>query len=320
MEVTGESSRDFWSSLNISAADRLAQIELTMQRWRESRIGDDSYYIFVNIPDFHTEVWRDGVRQTRFRIVVGNTQRVCDQRTGQWRMPNATPIQSARMSYVVLNPYWNIPSRILEEELLPALVNREDYFERQGIELVDVNGTTRVRQRPGPQNPLGRVKFMFPNVHDTYLHDTSRPQYFQYPIRAFSHGCMRVQNPLDFLQLLLENDGQWDPQRVQRIFDSSQETSITLRNAVPVHIEYYVVRVDDEGRANFAADIYRYDRERLNPSSSDQLRCTPAARPDQRLVLGADGRPMVRDASGNLVPVQNAQEGSTDPAAGDFGP
>jgi murein L,D-transpeptidase YcbB/YkuD len=224
------------------------------------------------------------------------------------------------MSYVVLNPYWNIPSRILEEELLPSLVNREDYFERQGIEVVEVNGSRRVRQRPGPQNPLGRVKFMFPNPHDTYLHDTSRPQYFQYPIRAFSHGCMRVQEPLNFLELLLRNDDQWDPARVEQIFASEQETSIRLRTPVPVHVEYYVVRVDDEGRANFAADIYRYDRERISPSSPDQLRCTPAARPDHRLVLGADGRPMLRDNAGNLIDPASLQGGSGDPTTGDFGP
>lgn len=325
LEVNGESSRPFWNSLNISAQERLAQIELTMQRWRESRIGDDPYYVFVNIPDFHTEVWRDGVRQTRFRIVVGNTQRECDRRTGQWRYPNATPIQSAMMSFLVLNPYWNLPTRIVQEEVLPALIRNPNYFEENGMEQVDLGSGMRVRQRPGPRNPLGRVKFMFPNPHDTYLHDTSRPQYFQYPIRAFSHGCMRVQNPLDFLELLLTNDGQWDERQINRVLGTDVETTIRFREPVPVHIEYYVVRVDDEGRTHFLADIYRLDRDRMNPPDSSTLRCDAPPAPTHRLVLGQDGRPMVRDAEGNLLApeevnaAQRARD-ANDPAAGDLGP
>jgi murein L,D-transpeptidase YcbB/YkuD len=332
-EVTGESSQSFWNSLNVPAADRLAQIELTMQRWREARAGDDPYYIHVNIPDFHAEVWRNGERLTRFRIVVGNTQRVCDPSTRTLRYANATPIQTATMSYVVLNPHWNIPSRILEEELLPELVEDETYFAENGIERFTENGITRIRQIPGPSNPLGRVKFMFPNPHDTYMHDTSRPQYFRYPIRAFSHGCMRVENPLDFLELLLRNDGQWDEARIERIFESGVETSIRLNTHIPVHVEYYVVRVDDEGRANFLSDIYRYDRDRLNPPDPSELRCEPDAPAPLRLTLDEELRPVYRDpATGNVYDLDSAEartllgedvaegEDADDPAAGDFGP
>ena len=333
MEVTGRSSRMFWGSLNVPADRRLAQIELTMQRWRESRIGDDTYYVHVNIPDFHAEVWRDGERQTRFRIVVGNTDRVCDRSTGQWRYVNATPLQTAEMTYVVLNPYWNIPRRILEEELLVELLENETYFEEQGIEVViDDNGSERVRQMPGPNNPLGIVKFMFPNPHNTYMHDTSRPQFFQYPIRAFSHGCMRVQNPADLLQLLLENDGQWDEERIEGVFESGEEFVMTFREPIPVHIEYYVVRVDDDGRANFLADVYRYDRERLGDIDDDALDCDAEPESSLRLVLGEEGRAMYRDEEGNLYDPTTDElpegyehlavepEDPDDPAAGDIGP
>jgi len=333
MEVTGQSSRMFWGSLNTPADRRLAQIELTMQRWRESRIGDDPYYIHVNIPDFHAEVWRNGEREMRFRIVVGNTDRVCDRSTGQWNYVNATPLQSAEMTYVVLNPYWNIPRRILEEELLVELLDDETYFEEQGIEVViDDNGYERVRQMPGPNNPLGIVKFMFPNPHNTYMHDTSRPQFFQYPIRAFSHGCMRVQNPADLLQHLLQNDGQWDEERIERIFESGEEFAMTLREPIPVHIEYYVVRVDDDGRANFLADVYRYDRARLGDIDDDDLECEVEPPSELRLVLGEDGRPMYRDAEGELYDPTTDElpegyehlavepEDPDDPAAGDIGP
>jgi murein L,D-transpeptidase YcbB/YkuD len=303
MDVTGETDRDFFASLNIPADQRLAQLELTMQRWRESRIGEDTYYIHVNIPDFHAEIWRDGEVQYRWKVVVGNTQRTCDPATRTWRYANATPLQSARMTYLVLNPYWNIPRRILEEELLPNLLRSADYFERQGIEQVQLNGSTVVRQRPGPTNPLGRVKFIFPNPHDTYMHDTSRPHYFGFPVRAFSHGCMRVENPMTLAEVLLTNDGQWDAREIERIMARGTEEGRRLRTPVPVHIEYYVVRADEEGQLHFLADIYRYDRDRLQPPDRESLRCDPerGARPVRRLVVGEDGRPRVRDAEGNLI-------------------
>jgi murein L,D-transpeptidase YcbB/YkuD len=324
MDADDELDRSFWGSLNVPAEDRLAQIELTIQRWRESRIGDDEYYVFINIPDFHAELWRNGERQMRFRIVVGNTARVCDPATQTFRYANATPMQSAEMSYLVMNPYWNIPRRILSEELLPNLLEDNEYFDSHGIEQVqNENGSISVRQRPGPENPLGRVKFIFPNPHDTYMHDTSRPHYFRFPVRAFSHGCMRVQDPLNFLETVLTNDGQWDQNAVQRIFDSGVETSRRLTTPIPVHIEYYVVRVDDEGRANFNSDVYRYDRDRLSPPDPGSLRCTPdASRPEFRLVLDEEGNPMVRDAEGNLIDPSAAPEPEPEegPAAGDIGP
>ena len=299
MDVTGETSRGFWNSINVPAETRLAQIELTMQRWRESRIGDDDYFVFVNIPDFHAEVWRDGNRDMRFSIVVGNTTQECDERTERLRYANATPIQSADMTYVVLNPTWNVPRRIVEEELLPNLLENPLHFEENGFErIVTDSGFELVRQLPGPENPLGTVKFMFPNPHSTYMHDTSRPQYFQYPVRAFSHGCMRVSEPQALLEYILTTDGQWDERRIERIYEEAEEHSITLNESIPVHVEYYVVRVDDEGRANFLADIYRYDRDRLNPPNPRSLRCTPETE-THRLVLGEGHQVLVEDDEGN---------------------
>ncbi len=300
MDVTGESSRGFWNSINVPVETRLAQIELTMQRWRESRIGPDPYYAFVNIPDFHAEMWRDGTREMRFSIVAGNTTQECDARTGRLRYANATPIQSANMTYVVLNPTWNVPRRIVEEELLPNLLENPNHFEENGFERITTsNGIEIIRQMPGPENPLGRVKFMFPNPHATYMHDTSRPQYFQYSVRAFSHGCMRVSTPEELLEYILTNDGQWDERNIDRMFERGREASITLNESIPVHIEYYVVRVDDEGRTNFLADIYRYDRDRISPPSASSLRCTPETE-THRLVLGEEADVvMFRDTEGN---------------------
>lgn len=311
METTGKTSAPFWASLNVSAEDRLAHLELVMQRWRENRIGDDNYYILINIPDFHAEVWRDGVMERRFRIVVGNTQREC--RNGKMIYANATPIQSADMTFVVLNPYWTVPQRIVNEELLPAFLKNPAYFEERGYEQVTAaNGSIMVRQVPGPGNALGAVKFMFPNVHDTYMHDTPRRNFFEPPTRAFSHGCMRVQDPLDLLEHILVNDGQWDARNIARIREHGREHRMNLKTALPVHSEYFVVRVDDEGRTHFMADLYRHDRERLDMRFTREDSCTPPPR-NNNLRLGADGKLMQRNADGTLV---EAHEVVPDPLLG----
>lgn len=303
MEDSGRSSAAFWASLNVSAQDRLNQIELTMQRWRESRIGDDPYYVLINIPDFHAELWRDGVMERRMKIVVGNTQREC--RNGKLVYVNATPIQTATMDHVVLNPYWNVPQRIVNEEILPAFLENPNYFEERGYEQVTAaNGAIMVRQVPGPTNALGMVKFMFPNEHDTYMHDTPRKVFFNSPTRAFSHGCMRVQDPLDLLEHILVNDENWDQNSINRIFASGREYRMNLKKPIPVHSEYYVVRVDDEGRVHFMADLYRHDRERLDMRFVREETCTPKQRPPT-LRLNADGEVLHRNEAGELV---NARE------------
>ena len=325
--------KELFSSLNVTAEQRLKQLDLTLQRWRESRIGDDTDYVFVNIPDFHAEVWRDGKRAMRFRIVVGNTTRECDPETKSWKYANATPLQSARMTYITLNPFWNVPQRIINEELLPELLEAEDYFEKKGIEKVMIRGEEVIRQKPGEDNALGLVKFMFPNPFSTYLHDTNKKAFFAYPVRAFSHGCMRVQDPMKLLEHMLTEDGQYDAAKIDKIYDDNKkleekkETTLTLKTPVPVHVEYYVVRVNDEGQAEFLADIYKYDRDRMSPPSAESLRCVPKEEPTQTLVLGEDNRVMLRDKAGELtdpkavvVPVPEPVADPASPAAGDLGP
>lgn len=300
MEITGRTSNPFWTSLNISAADRLKQIELTMQRWRETRIRpEDNYYVFINVPDFHAEVWRDGSLQSRFRTVVGNSQREC--RNEKLSYVNATVLQTATMNHVILNPYWTVPQRIVNKDILPAFLENPNYFEENGYEQITAeNGHVMVRQLPGPGNALGMVKFMFPNEHDIYMHDTPRKVYFNSPTRAFSHGCVRVQDPLDFLELLLVNDDNWNERSIERIFERGSEYRMNLRNPLPVYTEYYVVRVDDEGRVHFNADLYRLDRERLDMRFVREEDCTP---PEQapRLRITSDGELLQRNEEGELV-------------------
>ena len=202
----GESTGGFWRSLNVPISRRIEQIELTIQRWRESHYQGERDFIMASIPDFHAEVFRDGKRVMRFRVVTGNNRRTCDPETKKWVYPNATPVQMAQLDHVIVNPYWYVPRRIITEELEPKMSADPDYLEKNGYEKVTLGGKETIRQMPGDDNALGRVKFIFPNPHNVYMHDTPSKKYFDYPVRAFSHGCVRVHNPLDLARHLLGRD------------------------------------------------------------------------------------------------------------------
>lgn len=296
MDVTGEPHNMFWSSLNVPAERRLAHIELTLQRWRESRFDWEGYYVYVNVPDFHAEVWRDGERLARFRVVVGNNTRECNPETGFMELANATPLIRADIEYLVFNPYWNVPPRIRQDELDLELMENPLWLQENGFEVIVTETGPRIRQLPGEGNALGQVKFIFPNLYNIYMHDTPLRRYFRLPIRAYSHGCVRVHEPLEFAELLLTQDGNWDAQEVQAILDSRVETTRHLDTHVPIVIEYYVVRVDDEGRTNFLSDVYRYDRERLGEYEPEP--CVVEETLEEELVIwNEDGSAVIPDGT-----------------------
>ena len=279
LRITGESSKPFWISLNTSLDDRIRQIELTLQRWRESRIGHDKTFIHVNVPDFHAEGWSEGERKMRFRIVAGNTQQGCDRKRKIITYVNATPMISDMIEAVILNPYWNIPERILKEEILPEYLKNPEYLTEHNYECVkEREGVcVRMRQQGGEGNALGQVKFIFPNEHGVYMHDTPKKAIFNYPVRAYSHGCMRVHEPLQFAEYLLKEDKNYNKRLFDKWMEEGKENSIRLNTPVPIHVEYYTVRVDDEGRANFLSDIYKYDRDRLSGEVIKPRKCEPSA-------------------------------------------
>ena len=287
--VTGPTIR----SLNVSAEQRWHQLRLALERWRNSRIGADRHYIHVNIPDYHAELWRDGTREMRFRVVVGSSDQPeeheedeSDEDDGEEsedkqdeeqdeeeddepKYPRATPRFSDTLKYVVLNPYWNIPHAIWQEEIKPKKENENaDLYDEKGYEVVtDDNGHRFLRQKPGPKNALGKVKFLFPNDHSVYMHDTNEPFLFEQPVRDYSHGCIRIQKPMKLLNYLLDRDGRWTGERRKELltkwFDQQEERWLKLRESIPVHIEYIVARIGDEGRAHFGADIYDIDQPKL---------------------------------------------------------
>ncbi len=190
----------------------------------------------------------------------------------------ATPTMSDEISYLVFRPYWNVPDSITRRELLPRIAANPDYLRRQRFEVVDgwqdpavlvdpasVDWTTaadefahRLRQRPGPRNSLGLVKFMFPNEHSVYLHDTPATHMFEAPRRAFSHGCVRVQDPVALADFLLRDDPRWTTNRIAAAMAAGSRQTVVLDRPVPVHLTYFTAWVQ-EGAVNFRADIYGLD-------------------------------------------------------------
>lgn len=265
LQPNGELSQETLDSLNVPAVRRLAQIQVTMQRWRETRIGEDvdDQYILVNVPDFHAELWDKGERIHRMKTIVGATKRWRDD-DGKDQVDGRTPLFSDELQYVVFNPYWNVPQSLWRRDYAQKIAEDPFWLEENGFEVIPTSeGGQLLRQLPGPDNALGLVKFLFPNEHDVYLHDTNRRNLFNSNFRNFSYGCVRVEDALGFAALLTARDRGISLEAAKRFVDEMRtkqtEQWTTLKTYIPVHIEYYTVRVDDEGATNFLADFHRYD-------------------------------------------------------------
>ena len=262
LKQTKNPNKYFYRSLNISAQRRLEQIELNLERWRNSRIQNDNLLVFVNIPLYMGQVLQKGSDIHSFRVVVGNTKRIYDEDLRKQVMKNKTPIIRSQIEKIIYNPYWNVPKRIRFEELEPNLDENPFWYEDHNYEIVNEGKEWEyVRQLPGRGNALGRVKLIFPNPYDIYLHDTPAKKLFKNTIRSYSHGCVRVQDPLDLAQVLLELDGQWNQRKVKSILRSMEQTELYLKTSIPIVIEYFTVWVKDD-RAIFLTDIYKYDKNR----------------------------------------------------------
>ncbi|MCL2326320.1 MAG: L,D-transpeptidase family protein [Proteobacteria bacterium] len=292
--------KDFWTSLNIPRAMRLAQIEENLRRWHQTQIVESPYYIFINVPDFHGEVWKDGTLRHRFPTVVGNAKRACDPTTKQWKYINATPAMHARMLYLEYNPYWHVPPRIEQAEYIKKINADPNWLKNNGFEYHTEGRHTILRQLPSDSNALGRVKFIFPNPHSVFLHDTPQKGLFRHPIRAFSYGCVRVWEPLKLARLLLELDGQWKDS-IETLIEDRETRRYVFKNRFDVFIDYFTVRATDDGTVYFLADPYRYVRDVLEPPSAKSLECTPqpkawiARTPGMGDEAGADTTTGIRD-------------------------
>lgn len=231
--------------LNVPLATRIQQVRLGLERLRWLPNAYTGRWIGVNLADFRAYVFDDDKVTFQTRTVIG-------------RQFHETPMFTGTMTYVVINPYWNVPASIARSEILPKAAKDPGYLEREHME---VDGSA-VRQLPGPWNSLGRFKFMFPNPHNVYLHDTPARALFAQADRAFSHGCVRLEKPADLAAILLGTQG-WTPQRIQATVDSGAQTVVTLETPVPVYISYATAFRGPDGLLHFRRDIYGRDRKLL---------------------------------------------------------
>lgn len=257
------------ASLNETPLRRLAQLGVALDRWRLSRAAADfgKQHIFVNIAGFEATLQDKGEEIYRWRVVVGKwVDRV--NKEGVRIQKGLTPLISETLEFVVFNPYWNVPDGIRAGEYQAKMNADPEWLVENQYEIYKApDGVEWLRQLPGPDNLLGAVKFLFPNDHNVYMHDTPAKGLFDQPIRAYSHGCVRVHEPMKLAALLLSRDRDWSEKRVQKFIDEQVELAteqwIGLRQKIPVHLEYEGAGVSEKGQIAFFGDIYRLDRDAL---------------------------------------------------------
>jgi len=225
--------------LNHSVTEWIAEIQLNLDRWRWLPNDLGERYVIVNIAGFELEVVERGRAIETMNVVVG-------------QLSTETPVFADSIRHVVVNPYWNVPDGIMARTIAPAMAADPNYLVKNDMEIVD----GRVRQRPGPQNSLGRYKFIFPNEHDVYLHDTPDGHLFSRAERAFSSGCVRIERPRDFARLLLRLQSNRDPDSLDAIFASGQERWIELDRPLPVYLLYFTAWAQEDGSVRFHRDVY----------------------------------------------------------------
>ncbi len=247
-----------------SDVEKVNKIILSMERLRWLPQDLKSKYIFVNQAFFETWMMDDGKEVYRSDVVVG-------------RPKFQTAVFADEMEKVTLNPSWYVPRTIIYEEMIPKLLQNPYYLQSEGYEVTDASGSVvdsttidwgrygqdsipfGIRQPPGPGNALGRVKFMFPNEHSIYMHDTPARSLFKKSVRAFSHGCVRLQKPMKFAEIILGTQG-WTPERIKAAIASGENQTIFLDQKIPVYLGYYTAWADADGNVKTRDDVYSRDR------------------------------------------------------------
>jgi murein L,D-transpeptidase YcbB/YkuD len=248
--------------LNVPVEARINQLRASLERMRWVFRDLPDEYLIVDIAGFHVYLMEDGEEVLEARVQVGKPY-------------HATPVFKDTMRYLDFNPTWTIPPGILRRSTLPAIRKDPSYLQRSNMTVLTTSGKVvdpstidwastskgfpyMIRQEPGPDNALGRVKFMFPNKYMVYLHDTPSKGLFARSERTFSSGCIRVQNPFDLAELLLDDQG-WDRARIDQVVASRKTTRINLENPIPVFLLYWTAEVDKDGTVFFRKDVYNRD-------------------------------------------------------------
>lgn len=271
--------RNTIEKLNIPINEKIKQIRVNLERmrWMPRSLGEK--YLLINIPDYKLKMYNKGEVKLDMEVVVGEYN-------------NPTPIFSHKMSFIVLNPYWRIPQSIVRKEIIPKLIEDPDYLVKSDIKVFenwshksmefdissvdwsmylnnDLIGNSkqapmRFIQTPSNNNPLGKMKFMFPNRYSVYLHDTPYKSLFKNKKRAYSHGCIRLSRPHELLKTIAEEDKKVNYEKAEEILSDTEKTDLDLSKKIPVHIVYLTTWIDENGKIQFRDDIYNYDKIQEN--------------------------------------------------------
>jgi murein L,D-transpeptidase YcbB/YkuD len=243
--VLGKSAAN---ELNVSVKDRIEQMLINMERLKWMPNESSGVRLVANIPEFTLHVFNGNQQDFSMKIVVG-------------KAGHNTVIFTDSLSYIVFNPYWNIPQSIVRNEILPAMRRNGNYLRRNNMELTGTsNGLPVIRQKPGPKNSLGRVKFIFPNNYNIYFHDTPAKTLFDLQDRAFSHGCIRLGEPEKLADYLLKDNPDWPTSKIHDMMvNGGKNTWVKLKEKIPVYLVYFTAWVTKDGALNFRDDIYGHD-------------------------------------------------------------
>jgi L,D-transpeptidase YcbB len=251
MKPTGTLSKELIAAMNVPVRDRIEQLLINLGRMRWMPSQPNGTLIVVNIPEFTLHVLENGKKEFDMNVVVGKEGHSTMQFTGT-------------MNQVVFAPYWNVPPNIVTKEIMPEIEKDAHYLEKNDMEDQgdkDGDGINDIRQLPGEKNALGKVKFLFPNSFDIYLHDTPAKSLFSKDKRAFSHGCIRLADAKKMAEYLLRNDPDWDAAKIDEAMNTKEQKIVKLKNKAEVFITYYTAWVDEEGRLNFRDDVYGHDKK-----------------------------------------------------------
>ncbi|HEX3024686.1 MAG TPA: L,D-transpeptidase family protein [Chitinophagaceae bacterium] len=251
LSIDGVIGAKMIEELNVPVKQRIKQLLVNMERVRWMPAEKNTNYVMVNIPEFKMHVYDSGKLVFDMNVIVGKTT-------------NSTVIFTGNLKYIVFSPYWNVPPSIVKKEVLPGIRKNKNYLEKNNMEITGQSGGLPVvRQKPGANNSLGGVKFLFPNTYDIYLHDTPNRELFNASTRSFSHGCIRIGEPKKFAQYLLRADTAtiWKSSAIDSSMHLQKERWITLQKTTPVFIVYFTAWVDKNGILNFRKDIYGHDEK-----------------------------------------------------------
>ena len=228
-----------------------------MERMRWQPDEPSGRVIVVNIPEFMLHVWNGKSKELDMEVIVG-------------KQGNNTVMFSGNLEQIVFSPYWNVPESIVRDEILPSMEEDYTYLDQHDMETTgEEDGLPVVRQLPGDNNELGKVKFLFPNSFNIYFHDTPHKELFKKNQRAYSHGCIRLENAEKLAHYLLKDNPEWTSEKIQEAMNGGKEKYVKIKDPIPVLINYYTAWVDENDVLQFRNDIYNHDKKTARKLFSD---------------------------------------------------